>query len=61
MNEYYFCGASGNSAHIALVKVRGKRDGVRIQKNIKKICDACRIWRSKEDIKEAVAAMEDWD
>lgn len=60
MNECYCCGASGDSAHIALVKVRGRRDGVRIQKNIK-ICDACRIWRSKEDIKEAVSAMEDWD
>lgn len=35
MNECYFCGASGNSAHIALVKVRGKRDGVRIQKKYK--------------------------
>ncbi len=37
MNECYFCGASGNTAHIASIKVRGRRDGVRIQKNIK-IC-----------------------
>lgn len=32
MNECYFCGASGNTAHIASIKVRGRRDGVRIQK-----------------------------
>lgn len=57
MNECYFCGASGNTAHIASIKVRGRRDGVRIQKNIK-ICDACRIWRNKEDIREAVSAMD---
>lgn len=35
MNECYFCGASGSTAHIALVKVRGRRDGVRIQKKYK--------------------------
>lgn len=60
MSRCFFCGEAESRRPNVPIKVRGYKDGVRVQKNIR-ACEYCLSWRNKEDIKDTVGAYEDWD